>query len=381
MPERGGHRPLEEARAPRKFTRRHFLELAGATATGVVVGAKIFEHKRSEDGARTPREIAPPDNLPVEPALEEDDVLHQQNEEREEKTHIFKKRGKKKVEKYKKSRKKGNKKQEEIKEFWERFYAPQAGTVQEELRGFAKNLHDKNSSVEALKLVDEIGYFEDTEVVRSRLKGNARGKYSRDYFKVLLEKPDVFLRVLSRVADQHGVPLSIMLSVFSIEGAGRQTSKNRFQLGPDTGRSLGLLVDDDKDERQHLEKSAHAAARYLKTLYGQFGNQWGLALSAYNAGASGLAHLIIHYFKDAHYVSSGHGPRFAREDLECLGINSATLYEKERSRLMKQDKKTRFELRALWYPFAAEALSQHGWKLLEEQEKQGTGKFIAGSTP
>lgn len=373
---------MEGVHAPKRFTRRHFLELVGATATGAVIGAKIFGRKRPEDGAGTPREIAPPDNLPVEPAHEKNNVSPPQMEERGKTTDTSKRRDKrKKTEKRKKDRKKDNQKEKEIKEFWERFYAPQAGTVQEELRFFAKNLDDKNRSVEVLKLIDDIDDFEYKEVVRSRLNGDAEGKFSRDYFRVLLEKPDVFLRVLARVADQHGVPLSVMLSVFSIEGAGRQTSKNRFQLGPDTARSLGLLVDDNKDERQHLEKSAHAAARYLKTLYGCFGSQWGLALSAYNAGASGLARLITHYFKDAHYASSGHGPRFAKKDLECLGINSATLYEKERSRLMTGDKKTRFDLRALWYPFAAEALSRHGWKLLKKQQTKDSGKFIARGAP
>ncbi|MBI5229778.1 MAG: transglycosylase SLT domain-containing protein [Candidatus Magasanikbacteria bacterium] len=172
-----------------------------------------------------------------------------------------------------------------------------------------------------------------------------------------------------------------MMSVFSIEGAGRQASKNRFQLGPDTARSLGLAVgtaeeeaSSPADERTHLEKSAHAAARYLKRLHHAFGNQWGLALSAYNAGADRLTHLIVHYFKNARAVRTGHGPYFAQEYLERLGVNSATLYEKERACLMardtKRDKKIRFALRPLWYPFAAEALGAHGWRLLEKQQKE-----------
>ncbi len=52
---------------------------------------------------------------------------------------------------------------------------------------------------------------------------------------------------------------------------------------PATARILGLKVNRSHDERTDYFKSTHAAAKYLKDLYTEFGD-WLLVIAAYNGG-------------------------------------------------------------------------------------------------
>ncbi|WP_246229425.1 lytic transglycosylase domain-containing protein [Sphingobacterium shayense] len=71
-------------------------------------------------------------------------------------------------------------------------------------------------------------------------------------------------------------------TVTSHKGAG-----GYWQFMPATARLYGLKVSEKVDERRDLTKSTDAAARYIKSLYKEFGD-WTLVAAAYNVGIGNL---------------------------------------------------------------------------------------------
>ena len=113
---------------------------------------------------------------------------------------------------------------------------------------------------------------------------------------VAMRRLDQLRPVVEPILQNEGIPPELA-SVVVVESGGRtdalsaKGARGLWQLMPDTARRYGLMVSASRDDRLDAKKSTHAAARYLRDLYQQFGS-WPLALAGYNAGEEALQRAV-----------------------------------------------------------------------------------------
>lgn len=144
---------------------------------------------------------------------------------------------------------------------------------------------------DSLKFAGEdvpMNYFDVFENLDRELHSNT---YWHSNFFLYLKRANRFFPIIEPILKKNGVPddmkyLCVAESGFThaVSPAGA-TGFWQFMKG--TAENYGLKINDEVDERYHIQKSTEAACRYLKDLYKSYGS-WSLVAAAYNMGQGGL---------------------------------------------------------------------------------------------
>jgi membrane-bound lytic murein transglycosylase D len=153
------------------------------------------------------------------------------------------------------------------------------------------------------------------ELFSGRLKG---------YLEDGLNRGAQYLPMIQDVFRSEGVPLDLAYvplveSAFKPNAVSRAQAKGMWQFMHGTALENGLRHDWYIDERADPEKATRAAARYLKTLYGMFGD-WNLALASYNGGPGRIQRAMKRSGKDDFWDISKHRKYLPQETRDYVPL-------------------------------------------------------------
>ncbi|WP_108869863.1 lytic transglycosylase domain-containing protein [Aquimarina aquimarini] len=108
---------------------------------------------------------------------------------------------------------------------------------------------------------------------------------------LLFKRANKFFPIIEPILKEEGVPddfkyLAVIESSLT-QAVSPARATGFWQILKGTAKEYGLEVNQNVDERYHIEKSTRVACKYLKKAKKRFGT-WTLAAAAYNAGSAGI---------------------------------------------------------------------------------------------
>ncbi len=171
-----------------------------------------------------------------------------------------------------------------------------------------KLINDYN--VYALSVPDELDFagekmpLNDPDVYERMDKELLVNTYWQSNGLLMFKRARKYFPVIEPILKKHGIPddfkyLSVIESGLTnaVSPAG---AKGFWQIMPATARENGLEVNDNVDERYHLEKATEVACKYLLKSKENLGS-WTLAAAAYNAGNAGIGNRLKDQDEKSYY--------------------------------------------------------------------------------
>lgn len=173
---------------------------------------------------------------------------------------------------------------------------------------------DKNASsgyrIRAIDIPEDLNFagekvpFEDPEVMERVDREFLVNTYWQSNALLLMKRANKYFPIIEPILAKNGVPDDFKYLAVAESGLENLVSpagaSGFWQIMKTTGKEYGLEINDNVDERYHIEKATEVACDYLKKSKNEFGN-WTLAAASYNAGNYGISKRLKAQDVNAYY--------------------------------------------------------------------------------
>jgi hypothetical protein len=146
--------------------------------------------------------------------------------------------------------------------------------------------------------------MEDPEVFERLDRELSSNVYWQGNTLQILKLSEKYFPIIEPILKENGIPDDFKYLAVAESGLRHVNSPSgaasTWQIMKPTGQGYGLLINEELDERYHIEKSTHAACKYLNEAYLKYGN-WTLAAASYNMGMAGIQGKINEQLEDNYY--------------------------------------------------------------------------------
>lgn len=161
-----------------------------------------------------------------------------------------------------------------------------------------KTAFDEHYKIHSIKLPSEV-YFagekislEDADLYERYDKEILTNIYWQSQTLLFIKRAHKFFPVIERILKEQSIPDDFKYLVVAESGlqyhvVSPSNAAGYWQFIEATAKRYGLAVNEEVDERYHLEKSTLAACAYFKEAFAEF-NNWALVAASYNMGIDGL---------------------------------------------------------------------------------------------
>ncbi len=153
-------------------------------------------------------------------------------------------------------------------------------------------------NIYAVKIPDDLNFADepmplsDPDVYERMDRELLVNTYWQSNGLLMFKRAQKYFPIIEPILKKHGIPDDFKYLAVIESGLTNAVSpagaRGVWQIMPATAKENGLEVNENVDERYHLEKSTEVACKYLLQSKRSLGS-WTLAAAAYNAGNTGIS--------------------------------------------------------------------------------------------